>query len=101
MDNTFPLDIIENCLNGDGEARGDGYSGKGMYGKTCAAITFDDMTSVFMFFTRLGAESDEYAANYPGSEWEAALRVMELAGAARTDSMGRGIVVYFPGWTFA
>jgi hypothetical protein len=97
---TFPVDIIEQCLNGDGEIRADGYSGRGMYGKTCASITLDDMTSAFMFFTRLGGEVDAYANGYPGMESEAALDVMELAGAAQMDSMGRGIVVYFPRWTF-
>lgn len=98
---TFPVDIIEQCINGDGEIRPDGYSGRGMYGRTCASITFDNLTSAFMFFTRLGSESDTYADSYPGMESEAALRVMELAGAAQMDSMGRGIVVYFPRWTFA
>jgi hypothetical protein len=97
---TFPLDTIEQCLNGDGEARADGYSGRGMYGKTCAAVTFDSLPEAFQFFARLG----EYTAGVEMDEdtyEDPSLIMQELVGSAQTDSMGRGIVVYFPRWTFS
>lgn len=93
---TYPLEDIRCALNGDGTVRPDGYSGRGMYGKTCASITFDQLVEAFQFFARLG----EYTAGVPMEDEDPTLSMQELAGSARTDSMGRGLVVYFPGWTF-
>lgn len=73
-------------FGGEDNFRSD-YSGRGMYGKTC--IGFD-----------LNHASD---AMYLGA---AIAQVMGLEGAllvgrARQDSMGLGIIVYFPGVTLA
>ena len=94
---TFPLDEIEEAMNGGAEARPDGYSGRGMYGRTCASITFDTDTDAYQFFARLG----ENTASICDDDFDPSLRMQELVGCALTDSMGRGIVVYFPGWVFA
>ena len=98
---TYPLDAITDAL-GDGEGvHPDGYSGRGMYGKTCAAIKFGTLSDSFMFLVRLGmlATSDDDARMDPAHP--ASKAVFDLVNDAQTDSMGLGIVVYFPGWTFA
>lgn len=62
------------------------YSGRAMYGKECIAVDLDG--SAFEFF----ADLLHYAEEDSDREClEEALR------AARTDQMGRGTVVYFPG----
>ena len=93
---TYPLDAITEAADSFKAVRPDGYSGRGMYGKTCAAITFDSLAEAFQFFARLG----ENAAGEQDDENDPSLLMQELVGSASTDSMGRGIVVYFPRWTF-
>lgn len=99
---TYPLDSIEAALNGYAEASADGYSGRGMYGRTCASINFDTDTDAYQFFARLGEvtafDQGDASAVIDG---DPTVRLQELVGCALTDSMGRGIVVYFPGWVFA
>lgn len=97
---TYPLDAITEAADSFEAVRPDGYSGRGMYGNTCAAVTFDDDSESFLFFARLGsfaASSDDATMDpsHPASK-----AMYELVHAARTDSMGRDIIVYFPGWTF-
>lgn len=70
------LEILQDIADSLGGRYRDDYSGRCMYGKTCPGITVD------------------------GDENE----VIEEAGArgirgARTDSMGRGVIVYWPGIT--
>lgn len=90
---TYPLDKIIDAANGDeNDIRPDGYSGRGAYGKTCAAVTFPDAQAIYRFFTQLGYYST-------GDDWSRELS--DLVNASRTDSMGMDTVVYFPGWTFA
>jgi hypothetical protein len=74
------------------------YSGRGMYGKTCAAITFGDLQESFRFFASLGEQT---AMNAEDTDDIASAQLFNLVGDAQADGMGRDIVAYFPGWTFA
>lgn len=60
------------------------YSGRGMYGKECYAIAFEDHKEVAKFFYYLGMEDAEDEGLEP------------LVDNSRTDSLGRGIILYFP-----
>ena len=60
-----------------------GYSGRGMYGKTCVGFDLDGSSSLL----GLGAA---LASVFPDT-------YTEFLHRARTDGMGRGIIVYFPG----
>ena len=53
------------------------YSGRGMYGKRCVGIVLDDVTQMLT----IGAGLQEALGEIPN---------------ARTDSMGRGMILYFP-----
>jgi len=58
----------------------DSYSGRGMYGRQCLGITFDSMSDAFRFALTVGGDND-----------------LSLAlSSPRFDSMGLGIVVYWP-----
>jgi hypothetical protein len=93
---TYPLDEIREAFDGiEGEIRPDGYSGRGMYGQTCAAITLRHSDDAFLFFIRLGYYGREGIEDFDYSA------LSGLVNASRTDSMSTGIVIYFPGWTFA
>ncbi len=59
------------------------YSGRCMYGDECIAFYVDDATDFAKILVRVVAE-DEDLAN-------------ELADRIRTDSLGLGAVIYFPG----
>lgn len=57
------------------------YSGRGMFGKTCLAVTVDDLTgAAFDIRFRLGAHSHEIWPN----------------GSAKWDNLGRGFIIYWP-----
>ena len=53
------------------------YSGRGMYGKTCVAINLDNDAQLWDLAFELGKKSEYFPA-------------------PKTDSMGKGIVVYWP-----
>jgi hypothetical protein len=100
---TFPLSLIMEALDGlvdEDDVRETGYSGRGMYGNTCAGITFDSVTQSFRFFTELGRIAVAYESDDDEALEQAAGAVLDLVDAAATDSMGRGVIVYFPRWTF-
>lgn len=89
----YPLDKIADAADGNlDDIRPDGYSGRGMYGKTCAAVTFPNAQAIYQFFTQLG---------YYSATDDASRDLSDLVNASRTDSMGMDTIVYFPGWTFA
>lgn len=77
MDNEEKIEVIENVLQAIGEdARIDSaYSGRGMYGEICFAL-------------RVPNSSEAHRAIEQASQ--------RGLNGARTDSMGRGIVVYWP-----
>jgi hypothetical protein len=68
------------------------YSGRGMYGKTCFGIVADRDGDAIKFAISLGlilaADDDEWGE----------VHAMDLGDAAETDSMGRGMILYFPGY---
>ena len=93
---TYPLDEIRGAFGGiEGNIRPDGYSGRGMYGQSCAAVTLRNSDDAFLFFIRLGYYGREGESYFDYSA------LSNLVNASRTDGMGTGIVIYFPGWTFA
>lgn len=59
------------------------YSGRAMYGERCAAIIAPDPELVAQILVELARRDPDVAA--------------KLAERQRLDSMGRGIVAYFPG----
>lgn len=67
-------------INLPGDLRVRSYSGRGMYGKYCAAIVGDSVAEIT-------------AGIAATAEPEVAL---ELLKGFRTDSMGKGAVVYWP-----
>ena len=66
------------------------YSGRGMSGEECLSITLDDDDRMGRFF------ADVVGAVLPDEKVDVALAFCRM----RTDSLGRGIVVYFPGVKF-
>jgi hypothetical protein len=63
------------------------YSGRAMYGKCCVGLTMDNVSD--MLPTLLAEVTDDNR--------NALIRAF---GNTRTDSMGRGVVVYFPNIPF-
>ncbi len=62
------------------------YSGRYMYGEWCIGFDLDSAKDIA--FIALAA------AEFMGED-----EVIEFINTARTDSMGMGIIVYFPGYT--
>lgn len=94
----FPLWAIENTVD-PGDIRRDDYFGRAMYGVTCAAVCLDSQADAFRLFAQLGILAGN--GSDTDDEDDLAHLLENLIGSARTDSMGHGIVVYFPGWQFA
>ncbi len=77
------FDDFENLAWDIGGEVYENYSGRGMFGKTCLAITVDELENALF---RLGRESgdcsfssfSDYLANF------------------RTDNLGRSFIIYFP-----
>jgi hypothetical protein len=61
------------------------YSGRGMYGDSCFGLYVDDQRELVKFFIELTTIDQDTA--------------IDLADALRTDTMGRSLIAYFPGWT--
>lgn len=76
---------FEAGLDPDESIRTD-YSGRGMYGKQCVAF---DLEAIADLFSLGGAVQAECGADV----------MADFAGRCRTDSMGMGMVAYFPGIT--
>lgn len=74
----------------------EGYSGRGMNGKTCAGIVIDVDQLPRVYFaigTAAGfAEADEHDSQ-PPIDWEG------LLNGTAVDNMGRSMIVYWPRWT--
>lgn len=74
------FDHIETCFyNADGEDIMS-YSGRGMYGDQCLGLTFESLSDAFNFCLLAGG--------YEG--------LTEALSSPSHDSMGRGVVIYFP-----
>ena len=80
------MDALYDSVDDAESALHEGYSGRGMYGDECFGIVVDDIGELCRFFAYLGADHDTDLAD-------------RLARVARTDSMGRSMIVYFPGYT--
>jgi hypothetical protein len=79
-------------LEDSGQEVGD-YSGRGMYGEKCVAMTIEenDLISV------VAAAVEVVAVNYLQSDPDLVREFVSLLSQAKTDSMGRSeIVIYWP-----
>jgi hypothetical protein len=78
------------------------YFGRGMYGKECLAVTLDAGVSPFSFISDLMEQlATNVGEGMTGADLDffldATSSVTEALRTAKTDSMGHGTVVYFPG----
>lgn len=64
------------------------YSGRGMYGKRCLAINIDRGKNLFELGGQVARRVDELSTD---GEID-----FEWMSDARTDSLGKGVVLYFP-----
>lgn len=80
-----------------------GYSGRGMDGERCLGVILESMAS-------LGELAAELTATYLDAQqvncgvvepYEDSEEIRRMIRRARTDSLGRSIIVYFPGWQLA
>jgi hypothetical protein len=95
---TLPRLLIETVVDqfaGDIEIYED-YSGRGMYGATCFGLTCSGDV-IYPFFVELGAEVARVVESGDLDVYDDLAG--DLARAARTDSMGRDTIVYFPGFS--
>jgi hypothetical protein len=107
---------LDNMGQDPEEAIREDYSGRGMYGDRCLGFTLDSATQIATLSAELcrqamyEAASAEPATSVTAQEVTVAIEsdantgidiVVNLFDAAREDSMGRGSIVYFPGWTLA
>ena len=74
------------------------YSGRGMFGAECAAVVLESDQEMCKFFLALGALTAEKALYADPEDVDPTSDATDLAASVRTDSMGLGVVVYFPGW---
>ncbi len=70
------------------------YSGRGMFGRQCPALTVDRKAEVARFHTALGivVQSQPTPTTDP-------MTIVDLAGTTLYDDFGRGIVAYWPDLT--
>lgn len=68
------------------------YSGRGMYGITCIGISGNNPMAFFIDCAKELLERSSDPA-------ETALEYFDLLSEHRTDSMGRGTILYFPKWS--
>lgn len=70
------------------------YSGRGMYGRQCLAVNLDGDQNLMSLF----ADLIEDLPNCSAAEMEdTCSTISEALRSAKTDSLGHGMVVYFPG----
>lgn len=92
-------EILESADLFDGEARPRAdYSGRGMYGDTCFGITFSSSTGLSRFMVAAGMATANQEAD-DDVRPDDVLDSLALANATCTDSMGRDMIAYWPGWT--
>ena len=80
----------------DDDIRND-YSGRAMYGAECFGVTTDQpqLVGLAIVTALIEAANGDIDADYAVAE------AARIVGAARTDSMGRSTIIYFPGWQLA
>lgn len=94
VDRQYIKDALEVANIYDWDIRTD-YSGRGMYGTECFGIEVDRESDLYRLFAALGHISGENSVDDEGWDEDCAL---DLARDAQSDSMGRQIIVYFPGY---
>lgn len=74
------------------------YSGRGMYGKECLAVSLDDSNG-YGFTSRVVFEA---TWEYRGDDDEDSLMegMLDIIEGTATDNLGRGIVLYWPSVTY-
>jgi len=96
----IPRHLIEGAL---GEAEYDeireDYSGRGMYGGSCFGVVLRSARELNIFIFGLGYESRDLEDSDSPEHQALADNLHRMARVAQTDSMGSGIIVYFPGYT--
>jgi hypothetical protein len=91
-------DLIEMVRpEGADEVLRERYPGRGMFGAETWGLVFPSMTDVFQFFVLIGLATAEADMPWNDDDLLDAGDARELALAARTDSMGHDVIVYFPG----
>jgi len=70
------------------------YSGRGMYGKECLGVCIDD--NVGNIVATLVVETIFTAIDASGESDSEVYDIGQLLKGAKTDSLGRGTIVYFP-----
>ena len=83
----FTAEQVEEAISDLGANLHDRYSGRGMYGAECPAIEAESESEIYSFFVELATVNEKMAR--------------QLAKSARVDSMGRGIICYWPSITYA
>ncbi len=92
----FPkTDFVYAAENVEGEFRDD-YSGRGMYGASCPGLVVDDYRQALQFAIQLVRQGTEFEEDEEKRDNYLDL-VEELVAKLNTDSMGLGIIIYFPG----
>lgn len=86
----LPREILDSALDATGidvldYAIRTHYRGRGMFGDACAAVELEEQQQALQLLVALGAE---FACD--------TVQALELARNARTDSLGTGVVLYFP-----
>jgi hypothetical protein len=78
------------------------YSGRAMYGKECLGVTIERGQDVGMLFANIVDGLYELVAHDHEEDHheQAFLDVADAMRAMRTDNMGLGTIVYFPGVEF-
>lgn len=73
------------------------YSGRGMYGKTCLAISLDSLNDLFVLGAKLSLELTGTADRFAKCLGE---RAIDEIGTPRIDNFGMGYVAYWPKITY-
>jgi hypothetical protein len=96
---TIPRRIIEDALlelRDNEEGINPEYSGRGMFGETCFAVSFDNPADLCGFGFILGRAAME--AEEDGSP-DISGTLESLVDRTKVDQLGNSIVAYFPGFT--
>lgn len=75
---------LQEILERNGVEGVQSYSGRGMYGKTCLGVSVDSLGAFFATVLKCVRGEDDTQA------------IQKAFAGMATDSMGRGVVVYFP-----
>lgn len=86
MSAKYTVQQVEDAIRDAGGDFYERYSGRGMYGDECPGIEADNEAALLTVFVEIASEDLELART--------------LAKSARFDSMGRGMICYWPHITY-